>query len=398
MIARDEYLKHLIAFKDKPVVKVITGIRRCGKSTLLMLYADWLKKNGVESKQIISINLESARYDNVKDYKTLYNEVASKIRTDEKYYVLLDEVQNVAEFERAVESLSIDHDVDIYITGSNAYMLSSELATLLSGRYVEVAMLPLSFAEYQSAWPNENPDQLFLQYMKYGGFPFLAGIKDENIINSYLDGIYNTVVLKDIIKRNDIRDITLLENVLKMVLSAIGSVVSPASIAKSLRAEGRQVSNETVERYLEMFCNAFILNKAVRYDIKGKAYLKTLNKYYVTDMGLRNNVLGYRQIEATHALENIVYLELLRRGYKVDIGKLNDTEIDFIARRQDTIEYYQVSYTVNNSPETLAREIRPFGSLGDHYSRYLITLDRDLVTDINGIRKVNAVDWMLKTP
>ena len=234
--------------------------------------------------------------------------------------------------------------------------------------------------------------------MKYGGFPFLAGIKDENVINSYLDGIYNTVVLKDIIKRNDIRDITLLENVLKMVLSAIGSVVSPASIAKSLRAEGRQVSNETVERYLEMFCNAFILNKAVRYDIKGKAYLKTLNKYYVTDMGLRNNVLGYRQIEASHALENIVYLELLRRGYKVDIGKLNDTEIDFIARRQDTIEYYQVSYTVNNSPETLAREIRPFGNLGDHYSRYLITLDRDLVTDINGIRKVNAVDWLIKTP
>lgn len=396
MIARKEYLNRLIAFKDKQVVKVITGIRRCGKSTLLMLYANWLKDEGIPSGRIISINLESARYDNLKDHKALYDEVASKIKANGKHYILLDEVQNVDGFERTIESLTIDYDVDIYITGSNAYMLSSELATLLSGRYVEVAMLPLSFAEYCTVWPNGNPDRLFQQYMKYGGFPFLAGESDKNVINSYLDGIYNTVVLKDIIKRNAIRDITLLENVLKMVLSSIGSVVSPASITGSLRSEGRQVSNETVERYLDMFCNAFILNKAVRYDIKGKAYLKTLNKYYVTDLGLRNNVLGYRQIEPSHALENIVYLELLRRGYKVDIGKLNDTEIDFIARRQDTIEYYQVSYTVNNAPETLAREIRPFGILSDHYSRYLITLDRDFISDIDGIRKVNAVDWLLK--
>jgi len=396
MIARNEYINRLIAFKDKPVVKVVTGIRRCGKSTLLKLYADWLNKNGVPQERIININLESARYDDVRDYKALYQVVCARLQPDGKHYVLLDEVQNVTDFERAIESLTIDYDVDIYITGSNAYMLSSELATLLSGRYIEVAMQPLSFAEYQSVWPNENPDQLFQRYMKYGGFPFLADIEDENVINSYLDGIYNTVVLKDIIKRNAIRDITLLENVLKMALSAIGSVVSPTSIVKTLRSEGRQVSNETVERYLEMFCNAFILSKAVRYDIKGKAYLKTLNKYYVSDLGLRNNVLGYRQIEATHALENVVYFELLRRGYKVDIGKMNDSEIDFIARRQDTVEYYQVSYTVNISPETLQREIRPFGTLDDHYSRYLITLDRDFVTDLNGIHKVNAVDWLLE--
>ena len=397
MIARDEYLNRLIAFKDKRVVKVITGIRRCGKSTLLMLYADWLRANGVGEEQIVSINLESALYDDVRDHKALYNAVSQKMVTAAKHYVLLDEVQNVAEFERATESLSLDYDVDIYITGSNAYMLSSELATLLSGRYVEVALLPLSFAEYCTAWPDENLDRLFVRYMKYGGFPFLADIADENIVNSYLDGIYNTVVLKDIIKRNGVRDITLLENVLKMVLSAIGSIVSPSSIVKSLCSEGRQVSNETVERYLDMFCNAFILSKAVRYDIKGKAYLKTLNKYYVTDLGLRNNVLGYRQIEPTHALENIVYLELLRRGYKVDIGKMNDSEIDFVARKQDTVEYYQVSYTVNNSPETLHREIRPFDSINDHYARYLITMDRDLVTDIDGIRKLNVVDWLIGT-
>ena len=396
MIARDEYLNRLIAFKDKPVVKVITGIRRCGKSTLLMLYADWLKTHGIPSNRIININLESARYDNVRDYHLLYQTIGEMVKAEGKHYILLDEIQNVEGFERAVESLNIDHDVDIYMTGSNAYMLSSELATLLSGRYVEVPMLPLSFSEYFSAWPDEEPDRLFARYMKYGGFPFLANINDEGVINTYLDGIYNTVVLKDIIKRNAVRDITMLENVLKMVLSSIGSVVSPASIAKALRTEGRQVSNETVENYLDMFCKAFILNKAVRYDIKGKAYLKTLNKYYVADLGLRNNVLGYRQIEVTHALENIVYLELIRRGYKVDIGKLNDTEIDFIARKQNTIEYYQVSYSVNNSSETLQREIRPFDSLDDHYSRYLITMDRDFVTDIDGIRKVNAVDWLLE--
>ena len=396
MIARDEYLNRLIAFKDKPVVKVITGIRRCGKSTLLMLYADWLKTHGIPSNRIININLESARYDNVRDYHLLYQTIGEMVKAEGKHYILLDEIQNVEGFERAVESLNIDHDVDIYMTGSNAYMLSSELATLLSGRYVEIPMLPLSFSEYLSARPDEEPDRLFARYMKYGGFPFLANINDEGVINSYLDGIYNTVVLKDIIKRNAVRDITMLENVLKMVLSSIGSVLSPASIAKALRTEGRQVSNETVENYLDMFCKAFILNKAVRYDIKGKAYLKTLNKYYVADLGLRNNVLGYRQIEVTHALENIVYLELIRRGYKVDIGKLNDTEIDFIARKQNTIEYYQVSYSVNNSAETLQREIRPFDSLDDHYSRYLITMDRDFVTDIDGIRKVNAVDWLLE--
>ena len=378
------------------MVKVITGIRRCGKSTLLMLYADWLKTHGIPSNRIININLESARYDNVRDYHLLYQTIGEMVKAEGKHYILLDEIQNVEGFERAVESLNIDHDVDIYMTGSNAYMLSSELATLLSGRYVEIPMLPLSFSEYLSARPDEEPDRLFARYMKYGGFPFLANINDESVINSYLDGIYNTVVLKDIIKRNAVRDITMLENVLKMVLSSIGSVLSPASIAKALRTEGRQVSNETVENYLDMFCKAFILNKAVRYDIKGKAYLKTLNKYYVADLGLRNNVLGYRQIEVTHALENIVYLELIRRGYKVDIGKLNDTEIDFIARKQNTIEYYQVSYSVNNSAETLQREIRPFDSLDDHYSRYLITMDRDFVTDIDGIRKVNAVDWLLE--
>jgi len=393
MIDRSLYLQQLIRFKDKNIIKVITGIRRCGKSTLLALYADYLRNQGIDDKQIVSINLESVQYDFIKDHKSLYDYICSQITNDEQCYVMLDEVQNVSNFEKTIESLCIDKKVDIYITGSNAYMLSSELATLLSGRYVEINMLPLSFLEYLSQWPTKDPESVFYQYMKYGGFPFLAQEDDENIINNYLDGIYNTVVLKDIIKRNNIKDIVLLEQILKMVLSSIGCIISPSSIAKALKSEGKQVSNETVERYLDMFCNAFVLNRADRYDIKGKAYLKTLNKYYVTDLGLRNNVLGYRQIEVTHALENLVYFELLRRGYKVDIGKVSNTEIDFIARKQDKIEYYQVSFSINGSQETMQREIRPFDYVNDHYQKFLITMDKDFVSDINGIKKLYALDW-----
>lgn len=396
MIARDSYLRQLIDFKDKAVTKVITGIRRSGKSTLLKAFVDYLKQSGVKEDNIIFLNLESFKYEAIRDYSSLYHLIQDKITTQEKYYILLDEVQNVDKFEKAVESLSIDFDVDIYLTGSNAYMLSTELATLLSGRYVEIRMWPLSFKEYYSVWQLEDKEKIFYQYMRYGGFPFIAKENDENIITNYLDGIYNTVVLKDIIKRNNIKDVSLLESILKMVLSAIGSEISPSSIARTLKGQGKQISSETIEKYLDMFSSAFILQKAVRYDIKGKAYLKTLSKYYVSDMGLRNNVLGYRQMEVTHALENMVYFELIRRGYKVDVGKIKDNEIDFLARKKDKIEYYQVCFTVNNSKETLDREIRPFNNLDDHYQRFLITMDKDFVSDISGIQKLYAVDWFLQ--
>ena len=395
MIARENYLNLLIDFKDKAVIKVITGIRRCGKSTLLLQFIDYLKKIGIDQNDIIYINLESFQYDSIRDYSKLYELIVQKISNNSHSYIFIDEVQNVDQFEKAVNSLTVDFNVDIYLTGSNAYMLSSEISTLLSGRYVEINMLPLSFKEYASQWPQQDNETSFNRYMKYGGFPFLANETNENIINNYLDGIYNTVVLKDVVKRNNVNDINLLENILKMVLSSVGSLISPHSISKMLRNEGKRVTNETVEKYIDMFCNAFILNKAVRYDIKGKAYLKTLNKYYVSDLGLRNNVLGYRQIEVTHALENVIYFELLRRGYKVDIGKVNQNEIDFIARKNDKLEYYQVSYSVNQSKETLDRELYPFQQINDHYHKYLITMDKDFITDFNGITKINALEWLL---
>ena len=395
MIARENYLNLLIDFKDKAVIKVITGIRRCGKSTLLLQFIDYLKKIGIDQNDIIYINLESFQYDSIRDYNKLYELIVQKISNNSHSYIFIDEVQNVDQFEKAVNSLTVDFNVDIYLTGSNAYMLSSEISTLLSGRYVEINMLPLSFKEYVSQWPQQENETYFNRYMKYGGFPFLANETNENIINNYLDGIYNTVVLKDVVKRNNVNDINLLENILKMVLSSVGSLISPHSISKMLRNEGKRVTNETVEKYIDMFCNAFILNKAVRYDIKGKAYLKTLNKYYVSDLGLRNNVLGYRQIEVTHALENVIYFELLRRGYKVDIGKVNQNEIDFIARKNDKLEYYQVSYSVNQSKETLDRELYPFQQINDHYHKYLITMDKDFITDFNGITKINALEWLL---
>ncbi len=397
MIERTEYLKRLSSFKDKKVIKVITGIRRCGKSTLLQQYTELLKNQGVSNDKIIFVNLESARYDAIRDYHALYALIEGNIKGEGKYYVFIDEVQNVTSFEKAVESLSIDFDTDIYITGSNAYMLSSELSTLLSGRYVEIFVQPLSFKEYYSVWNDYDKEKIFYQYMKYGGFPFLAKETDEMVINNYLDGIYNTVVLKDIIKRNEVKDITGLENLLKTVLSSIGGLISAGSLAKELKAGGRNSTNETVERYLAMFCNAFILSNALRYNIRGKAYMKTLSKYYVCDLGLRNNVLGYRQMDVSHALENIVYLELIRRGYKVDIGKVNETEIDFVARKQDCIEYYQVSFTVNSSADTLRREVKPFEVVNDHYQKFLITMDKDFVSDIDGIRKLYAVDWLLES-
>lgn len=395
MINRNSYINKLIKLRDKQIIKVITGIRRSGKSTLLLQYIDYLKSDGVNDDRIIYLNLESAKYDFIRNYHDLYAYINQKIGSKELHYVIIDEIQNVSGFERAVNSLTIDFNVDLYLTGSNANMLSSELATLLSGRYVEIRMLPLAFYEYYQVCDNDSKEDAFYRYLKYGGFPFLAKENDDDIITSYLDGIYNTIILKDVVKRNSVKDISLMEKILKMILSSIGSPISSSSIVKVLKNEQRNVSNETIDKYLSMFESAYIIDRTIRYDVKGKGYLKTLGKCYVADIGLRNYILGYRQIEPSQAIENIVYMELLRRGYKVDTGKIGDNEIDFVARKQDVIEYYQVSYTVNNSNETLMREIRPFNSISDHYSCYLLTMDRDFVTDIDGIRKLYLIDWLL---
>ena len=394
MIRRERYLNQLKKFKDKDVIKVVTGIRRAGKSTILEAFSNELK-NEVPEERILFFNLESAAYDSVRNYHDLYKAVSEKISGGKRHYIFIDEIQSVKDFEKAVNALTADFDVDLYLTGSNAFLLSSELATLLSGRYVEIHLQPLSFAEYYSAQENLSTEDAFFSWLKYGGFPFLAKEKDEDVINNYLDGIYSTVVFKDVIKKNSIKDVNAMEAILKFTLSAIGSSVSPTSISKAMKNQGKKITNETVENYLEMFCKAYIFEKAVRYDIRGKAHLKTLGKYYVSDLGFRNYVLGYREIEPTHALENAVYNELRARGYKVDIGKNDEYEIDFVARKTDSVAYYQVSYSAAQK-ETLERELRAFKNLADNYPRYLITMDRDFVSDINGVKKLWAPEWFLE--
>ena len=396
MINREEYLDELIRWKDKDLIKVVTGIRRCGKSTLFDLFIDYLKMSGVKSNQIIYINLEDADYD-FKDYKELYHFINDKIVSEDNFYVFLDEVQNVPGFQRAVDSLYIKKNVDVYITGSNAYLLSGELATLLSGRYIEIKMLPLSFKEYVSAFDNNNYQQLFLDYMRNGGMPGNINILKSNVndLDKYLDGIFSTIVYKDIMARNNITDKLLLESVIKYIFDSIGSPISIKKISDTLTSKGISTSNHTVENYITALLESFLVYKAERFDVKGKNLLARDYKYYVVDSGLRSYLLGKKaDSDMGHILENIVYLELLRRGYKVYVGKVDDLEVDFVAENRDGLRYYQVALTVRDE-KVLERELRSLQKTGDHYPKTLLTLDMDLETDYDGIRKVNVVDWLL---
>ena len=396
MINREEYLDELIRWKDKDLIKVVTGIRRCGKSTLFDLFIDYLKMSGVKSNQIIYINLEDADYD-FKYYKELYHFINEKIISEDNFYVFLDEVQNVPGFQRAVDSLYIKKNVDVYITGSNAYLLSGELATLLSGRYIEIKMLPLSFKEYVSAFDNNNYQQLFLDYMRNGGMPGNINILKSNVndLDKYLDGIFSTIVYKDIMARNNITDKLLLESVIKYIFDSIGSPISIKKISDTLTSKGISTSNHTVENYITALLESFLVYKAERFDVKGKNLLARDYKYYVVDSGLRSYLLGKKaDSDMGHILENIVYLELLRRGYKVYVGKVDDLEVDFVAENRDGLRYYQVALTVRDE-KVLERELRSLQKTGDHYPKTLLTLDMDLETDYDGIRKVNVVDWLL---
>lgn len=396
MINREEYLNELIRWKDKDLIKVVTGIRRCGKSTLFDLFIDYLKTSGVKSNQIIHINLEDADYD-FKDYKELYHFINEKIVSEDNFYVFLDEVQNVPGFQRAVDSLYIKKNVDVYITGSNAYILSGELATLLSGRYIEIKMLPLSFKEYVSAFDNNNYQQLFLDYMRNGGMPGNINILKSNVndLDKYLDGIFSTIVYKDIMARNNITDKLLLESVIKYIFDSIGSPISIKKISDTLTSKGISTSNHTVENYITALLESFLIYKAERFDVKGKNLLARDYKYYVVDSGLRSYLLGKKaDSDMGHILENIVYLELLRRGYKVYVGKVDDLEVDFVAENRDGLRYYQVALTVRDE-KVLERELRSLQKTGDHYPKTLLTLDMDLETDYDGIKKINVVDWLL---
>ena len=397
MIERTEYLEELKRWKDKDLIKVVTGIRRCGKSTLFELFINYLKENKIEDDQIIKINLEDADYD-FKGYKELYDYINNKIDSEKQYYVFLDEVQNVPQFQKTVDSLYIKKNVDVYITGSNAYLLSGELATLLSGRYIEIKMLPLSFKEYISAFnDNKNYQQLFLNYMKNGGMPGNINIlkTNPNDLDKYLDGIFSTIVYKDIMARNNITDKMLLESVLKFIFDSIGSPISTKKISDTLTSKGISTSNHTVENYITAFLESFLIYKAERFDVKGKNLLARDYKYYSVDTGLRSYLLGKKaDSDMGHILENIVYLELLRRGYKVYVGKVDDLEVDFVAENRDGLKYYQVALTVRDK-KVLERELRSLQKTGDHYPKYLLTLDMDLEADYEGIIKTNVIDWLL---
>lgn len=397
MVERKEYLEELKRWKEKDLIKVVTGIRRCGKSTLFDLFIDYLKSIGVSEKQIIKINLEDADYD-FKDYKELYNYIKTNLIPDKMNYVFLDEVQNVPEFQRAVDSLYIKKNVDVYITGSNAYLLSGELATLLSGRYIEIKMLPLSFKEYVSAFPNNNNYyQLFLEYMRNGGMPGNLSIIDTNPndIDKYMDGIFSTIVYKDIMARNNITDKILLENILKFIYDSIGSPISTKKISDTLTSKGMSTSNHTVENYITAFIESFLIYKVERFDVKGKNLLVRDYKYYSVDTGLRSYLLGKKaDSDMGHILENIVYLELLRRGYKVYVGKVDDLEVDFVAENREGLKYFQVALSVRDD-KVLERELKSLQRTGDHYPKYLLTLDMDLESDYDGITKINVVDWLL---
>ena len=396
LIKRPLYLDELKKWKDKDLIKVITGLRRCGKSTLFELYIDYLLNNGVKKEQIISINLEDANYD-FKTYKDLYQYIINKIDNKKQYYVFIDEVQNVEEFQKAVDSLYIKKNIDLYITGSNAYLLSGELATLLSGRYIEIKMLPLSFQEYITAFDSDNYQQLFLDYMRYGGLPGNISIlkTDTNLVDRYLDGIFSTVIYKDIMEKNNITK-NLLENILKYVYDIVGSPISTKKISDTLNSKGISTSNHTVENYLRAFLESYLIYKAERFDIKGKNLLARDYKYYAVDLGLRSYLLGKKaDADLGHILENIVYLELLRRGNKVYIGKVDDLEVDFVAQNRDGLKYYQVALSVRDE-KVLNRELNSLKKTGDHYPKYLLTLDMDLDADYDGIIKMNVVDWLLE--
>ena len=407
LINRPQYLNQLIQNKDVDLVKIVTGIRRCGKSSLLDLFHKYLTENGVPDAHIIHMNMESLRYRDLTNYLFFYDYVSKRISPDGKTYLIFDELQAVEHWEKAIESFRLDFDVDIYITGSNAYLLSTEFSTLLSGRYVEIRMLPLSFREFLDFYefaPNVSMEEKFQKYLQFGGMPILREYKfNEARSNQALEGIYSTVVLRDILQRNNGIDQAMLQKIMLFLCSNIGSITSPNSIGNVLANEGdiptvkaKNIAGKTVERYISMLRNAFVFFSVGRYDVKGKQLLKTLGKNYIIDLGFRNMLLGYRDADRGHILENIVFLELLRRDYRVYIGKIGETEIDFVAEKPNDKVYIQVTESMQ-SPETRERELRPLRMIPDNYEKIVLSMDRSFINSYDGIKSVNLIDWLLRS-
>ena len=405
MVIRKDYLDKLIMWKDHEIIKVITGIRRCGKSTLLMQFQDYLRDSGVMDEQIVSINFEDLKFEALLDYRSLYEYVEGKIIPGKKMYIFLDEIQKVSDFEKTVDSLYIKENVDVYITGSNAYLLSSDLSTFLSGRYVEISMLPLSFKEVYEEKGGDK-EEAFNQYLKYGGFPYLMNmpLADEQI-NMYLEGIYNTVILKDIEERENrkyldsnkrkVTNIVLLKSIAKYLASAVGSIISVKNVTGYLTSTGRKVSSSTVDDYMEALQEAFIFYPVERFDISGKKILKTLNKWYIVDLALRDYMLPKETYDLGFSLENTIYFELLRRGYRVNVGKTGSSEVDFVTKKNNEIIYYQVTASMIDQT-VFERELAPLRSIKDNYKKIVLTLDKFTLGNYDGIEVVNAIDWLLK--
>jgi hypothetical protein len=410
MVQRKEYLAYLSAWREKHVIKVVSGVRRCGKSTLLLQYIEWLKSCGIGDEQIILINLEDPEFALLHNHEALYAYIQKRLCKNKYSYVFIDEVQQCANFEKAIDGLFLKKRVDVYITGSNAYMLSGELATLLSGRYVEINMLPLSFAEYlvfigiNTEKKAQDNRAALNDYLRFGSFPYTVTLgADTGMIKTYIDGIYNTILIKDVAKRTGSADITLLENIIKFLSHSVGSPISAKKISDTINSSGRRISVNTVDLYLRSLTDSFIFYHVDRYDIKGKQYLKTLGKYYIVDTGIRNMLLESTSPDLGHQLENIVYLELLRRGHRVSVGKLDEKEVDFVAGGAYVAEdntsgtaYYQVAASVMESA-TLARELLPLQKIKDNHPKYLLTLD-DIPSraNHNGIIQQYLIDWLLE--
>lgn len=404
MVQRKEYLEKLIEWKDDDVIKVVTGIRRCGKSTLLMQYQDYLKSIGIEENQIIAVNFEELEYEELCDYKKLYAYIKDRLVADKITYIFLDEIQKVPSFEKVVDSLYVKPNIDIYITGSNAYMLSGDLATLLTGRYVEISMLPLSFSEYMQL-SDKDKESAFADYIKYGGLPFVATMdRTDDKVDTYLEGIYNTVIVKDIEDRQKrqesnsdkrkINDIPLLKTIAKYLSSVIGSPVSLRGITNYLVSSGRKISANTVSNYVDALIESFIFYPAERFDIVGKQLLKANKKYYMVDLGIRNHILPRKYCDLGFSVENIVFFELLRRGCKVTIGKYQENEVDFVAEKRGEFTYIQVTADMV-SESTFDREMKPLYAIQDNYEKIVLTLDKLTVGNYDGIKVVNVIDWLL---
>lgn len=403
MIERTNYIEKLLGWKDEQVIKVVTGIRRCGKSTLLRQYQDALRQRGVSEEQIISVNFEELENEPLLDYHALYDHIKARLCGGRMTYIFLDEIQKVPFYEKAVDSLYVKENTDIYLTGSNAYMLSGDLATLLTGRYVELSMLPLSFSEYCRA-AGCTGEAALNEYMRYGGMPYVAAMdKTPDKADTYLEGIYNTVIVRDIEDRQarreadpakrKVTDIALLKSIARFLAGSVGSPISVKSVSDYLISGGRKVSPNTVDDYMEALRESFVFYPVERFDIVGKQLLRANKKWYIVDLGLRNHILPRSNYDLGFSIENIVYFELLRRGYQVNIGKYGAAEVDFVARKRDEIAYYQVTASMT-APETFEREMRPLRSIRDNYEKTVLTLDRFSTGNYEGIRVANIIDWL----